>query len=82
MYSWRIISISIHLRFHTLGVSLSTYISLHYKRDMNVFKDSFIAPNFFAILISIDISIQIHQFVCIKLAYIKFGYYLTFKLTC
>ena len=35
----------------------------------------------FAIIISIDISFKIYQFVCIKQAYIKFGYYLTFRFT-
>jgi hypothetical protein len=32
-------------------------------------------------IISIDISFKIYQFVCIKQAYIKFGYYLTFRFT-
>ena len=75
-YSWRIVSISIHLRFQKLDV-------YHNNCQSEIHPDSFIASNFLAIPIniSIDISIQMHQFVYIKLAYIKFGYYLTIKLT-
>ena len=75
-YSWRIVSISIHLRFQKLDV-------YHNNCQSEIHPDSFIASNFLAIPINIstDISIQMHQFVCIKLAYIKFGHYLTIKLT-
>ena len=44
-----------------------------------VTQDSFIAFQTFAILISIDITIKIHQFVCIKQAQIEFRYDLTFE---
>ena len=46
-----------------------------------VTQDSIIVFQNFLILISVNISIKIHHFVCIKLAQIKFGCYLTFKFT-
>ena len=47
----------------------------------SVAQDTFIATKNFMQLISIDISMKTHQFVCIKQALLKFGCYLTFEFT-